>query len=269
MKTLMRETFVHVSSCEDKEDSLEENNHVVPLVLANLLQDIHPYKAEDEPDMLIASCENSETSSHDSPSFPTAKDNNGNVLSATFTEGESSLDVLKCSTNHAMVEQILVEPSLDTCAENRYFLHIAGDADELKLLSSLNTLGYIDFDVSCNLSYLKEKLFAYVDLPCLCRHTYHVIDRYNNIGQYMIHRVYICAILNSPFIAHNCDPIEDCTSNNLVMPCSSNFYATTQVKFKEGEHMFLVSTNLLQDSTDKDGVHHDHGAYKFGNIYMR
>jgi len=104
MKTLMRETFVHVSSCEDKEDSLEEDNHVVPLVLHNLLQDIHPYKAEDEPDMLIASCENSETSSHDAPSFPTAKESNGNVLSATFTEGESSLDVLKFSTNHAMIE---------------------------------------------------------------------------------------------------------------------------------------------------------------------
>ena len=234
MKTLMRETFVHISSCEDKEDSLEEDNHVVPLVLPNLLQDIHPYKAEDEPDMLIASCENSETSSHDAPSFPTAKDSNGNVPSATFTEVGSSLDVLKFFTNHDMVEQILVEPSLDTCAENRYFLHIASDADELKLLSSLNTLGYIEFDVSCNLSYLKEKLYAYVDLPCLSCHTYHVIGRYSNIGQYMIHRVYICANLNSPFVAHNYDPIEDCTSNNLVMPCFSNFSLTTQVKFKEG-----------------------------------
>ena len=77
---------------------------MVPLVLPNLLQDIHPYKVEDEPDMLIASCENSETSSHDAPSFPTAKESNGNVLSATFTEGVSSLDVLKFSTNHAMIE---------------------------------------------------------------------------------------------------------------------------------------------------------------------
>jgi len=102
------------------------------------------------------------------------------------------------------------------------------------LLSSLNTLGYIEFDVSCNLSYLKEKLFVYTDLPCLSRHTYHVIIRDNNIGQYMIHQVYICVNLNSPFVAHNYDPIEDCTSNNLVMPCFSNFSLTTQVKFKEG-----------------------------------
>ena len=32
MKILMRETFVHVSSCEDKEDFLEKDNHVVSLV---------------------------------------------------------------------------------------------------------------------------------------------------------------------------------------------------------------------------------------------
>jgi len=53
----------------------------------------------------------------------------------------------------------------NTCAENRHFLHIASDVDELKLLSSLNTLGHIDFVVWCNLNYLEEKLFAYGDLP--------------------------------------------------------------------------------------------------------
>jgi hypothetical protein len=115
--------------------------------------------------------------------------------------------VLKFSTNHAIIEQILVEPSLDlplsqedsfvvpcdkddlyvdtyaisnTCDENRHFLHIDSDVDELKLLSSLNTLGYIEFDDLCNLSYLEKNLFAYADLPWLSRHTYHVIGKYNN-----------------------------------------------------------------------------------------
>ena len=85
----------------------------------------------------------------------------------------------------------------------------------------------------------------------------------------MIHRVYICGNLNSLFVVQHCDHIEDCNINNLVLPGASNFSLKSQVQSKEGEHMFLVSTNLLQDSTDKDGVHHDHGAYKFGNIYMR
>jgi hypothetical protein len=55
----------------------------------------------------------------------------------------------------------------------------------LKLLSSLNTLGYIEFDVLGNLSYLEEKLYTYADLPWLSRHTYHVFGKYNNKGQYI------------------------------------------------------------------------------------
>jgi hypothetical protein len=40
----------------------------------------------------------------------------------------------------------------NTCAENRHVIHNASDVDELKLMSSLNTLGYIEFDVLCNLN---------------------------------------------------------------------------------------------------------------------
>jgi hypothetical protein len=51
--------------------------------------------------------------------------------------------------------------------------------DELKLLYSLNTLGYIEFDVLCNLNNLEEKLSFSADLPWLSKHTYHAIGRYN------------------------------------------------------------------------------------------
>ena len=83
----------------------------------------------------------------------------------------------------------------------------------------------------------------------------------------MIHRVYICANLNSPFVVQHCDHIEDCNINNLVLPGASNFSLMSQVQSKEGEHMFLVSTNLLQDSIDKDCVPYDRGAYKFAGIH--
>jgi hypothetical protein len=140
--------------------------------------------------------------------------------------------VLNFSTNHAMIEKILVEHSLDlplsqddlldiscneddlhhdiyvpmqslkndhaicvlkmsTCAENRLVIHNATEVDELKLLYSLNTLGYIKFDVSCNLSSLEEKLYAYADLPWFSRHTYHFIGKYNCKGEYKVHRVYL------------------------------------------------------------------------------
>ena len=69
-----------------------------------------------------------------------------------------------------------------TCAENRLVIHNASEVDEPKLLSSLNTLGYIEFDVLCNLSSLEEKLYAYADFLWFSRHTYHVFGKYDNQG---------------------------------------------------------------------------------------
>ena len=46
-----------------------------------------------------------------------------------------------------------------TCSENKHVIHIATKIDEFKLLSSLHTLGYIEFDVLCNLDCLEESLF--------------------------------------------------------------------------------------------------------------
>ena len=89
---------------------------------------------------------------------------------------------------------------LSTCSENRLVIHNASEVDEIKLLSSFNTLGYIKFDVLCNLSSLEEKLYAYADLPWFSRYTYHVFGKYNNQGQYLIQRVYICTNPNSPFV---------------------------------------------------------------------
>jgi hypothetical protein len=201
-----------------------------------------------------------------------------------------------------MIEQILVEPSLDlplsqddlldvpcdkddlnddiyiipimndhaicmlesnTTNENRHVIHNASDVDELKLMSSLNTLGYIDFNVLCNLNYLEEKLYAYADFPWLSRHTYHVFGKYSNQGQYMVQRVYICTTVNSSFVVHDNDQLEDYKINNVVMPYSSRFALQSQVESKEGEHMFLVSINLLQDSINKDSVYFNRGDYMF------
>jgi hypothetical protein len=44
-------------------------------------------------------------------------------------------------------------------AKIRIFNTITSVHDELKLLSYLNTLGYIEFDVLCHLNNLEDKLF--------------------------------------------------------------------------------------------------------------
>jgi hypothetical protein len=49
-------------------------------------------------------------------------------------------------------------------AERTNFQPIATEQDELKLLSSLNTLGYIEFHTLCARSSLEEK-FKYAGLP--------------------------------------------------------------------------------------------------------
>ena len=164
-----------------------------------------------ENEELTTSFANSEPSLHNAPITP-AK-NTSNAHGATLTEAEKCFNVLKFSTNHAIIEKLLVEPSLDlslshdnllevsydkdelvddasvlhvlepvTYAENKHFIHIAGKTDELKLLSSLHTLGYIEFDVLCNLDCLEESLFKYADLPWFSKYTYHVIGKYDNKG---------------------------------------------------------------------------------------
>ena len=113
MKDLMRENFVNPSLVINSNDEVHQLDQslVIPPAMPNLLQD-NVQKSEDdvtENEMLTASFENSEPSTI----TPAEYESKGNAHDAKLTEGESSLDVLIFSTNHAMIEQILVEPSLD------------------------------------------------------------------------------------------------------------------------------------------------------------
>ena len=190
--------------------SLEDTSLVVCPSMSNILQTNQVYETETNgitrDDMVAAPNLIQEPSIAVTHLIDEKTNIGAEFCSTTLTEGENSVDVLNFFTNHAILEQLLVEPSLgfplsqedlldvpcdnddvhdntyiiplqplvkdhaicvlesNTCAENRHFLHIGSDVEELKLFS-LNTLGYIDFDVWCNLNYLEEKLFAYADLP--------------------------------------------------------------------------------------------------------
>jgi hypothetical protein len=157
-----------------------------------------------ENEELTSSCANSEPSLHNAPNTPT--ENIGNVHGATLTEGENCVNMLNFSTNHTLVEQIIMEQSfglslshgdlldvscdkdawcattsvLHASAENKFVMNVSSRRDELHLLSSLHTLGHIEFDDLCNLDCLEERIFAYVDLLRLSKYSYHVIGKYNN-----------------------------------------------------------------------------------------
>jgi hypothetical protein len=172
----MRETFVHPSSILNSNDEvpkLEDQSIVVSLAPPNLLQDSEQ-KQEDKDDMeenedLTSSCENSEPPLHNAPD--TSIDDTGNDHGAIFTDGENCHNMLNLSTHHPIKEQLLVEPSLDLSlsyddfldvpcdkdelfdnasvlhanAENKHVMRITSKNDELKLVSSFYTLGYIEF----------------------------------------------------------------------------------------------------------------------------
>ena len=110
--------------------------------------------------------------------------------------------------------------------------------DELKLLSSLNTLGYIEFDILCNLNNLNEKLFHPADLTWISKHTYHVIGKYDSNGEYMVHRVYISSNCGSHYIDEYQNKVKGYYTTNHIISrstCSSLFILSQQVQFQEGE----------------------------------
>jgi hypothetical protein len=115
---------------------------------------------------------------------------------------------------------------------------------------------------------LQENFFVYADFSWLSEHSYHVIGKYNDKGQYMVHRVYICTNLNFPFVVQNYHQLEGCDNNNIVIPGSYSSVLNKQIEFKEGDPIFLVSTTLLQSDIDKDHVYFNHGAYMLA-IFLR
>jgi hypothetical protein len=133
------------------------------------------------------------TTLHEGTTTPAAP---STTSGAPLTDGETTFVVLNFSTPHAIIEQLLVDPILDfslsrdvlldvpcdkddlsdnssivhvlkshICTEIKHVIHIANTTDERQLQCSIHTLGYIEFDILCNLDCLEEQFFKYADLP--------------------------------------------------------------------------------------------------------
>jgi hypothetical protein len=107
----------------------------------------------------------------------------------------------------------------------------------------------------CNLDWFEERLSQYADLPSSAKHAFHAIGKYDNKGQYLIHRVYIRNNMNSPFLVEHCDHLEEDTHHKNIFACSSSgFVLKKKVHSREGKNCCLlpsipalsfVRTNLL------------------------
>jgi hypothetical protein len=69
----------------------------------------------------------------------------------------------------------------------------------LCIVSTLNTLGYIDFNVPYNLNCLVERLSKESGLQCFSRCVFRAIGKYDDRGEILMHRVYMCSDLKYPF----------------------------------------------------------------------
>jgi hypothetical protein len=182
VKALMRQQFV---SMDDTKNNLSNSINIMPSDKSEL-----PLLQED---CLVVPCEKEELC--------------GDNTIISMPQLENKLD------------DVASDPI--NCAKIRTFNHITNAHYELKLLSFLSTLGYIEFDVLCNLNNLEGKLSFSAELPWLSKQTYHVIGRYNWKGEYMIHRIYICSNMKSSFVMKQYDQLEGFVKANHIMSSST------------------------------------------------
>jgi hypothetical protein len=116
---------------------------------------------------------------------------------------------------------------------------VNNENEELKLISCLNTLGYIEFDILCNLDCLEKKLFQNCISPCFDHCSFYGIGKYNTRGEYMVRRVYIYLDLKPPLRVPQSDQQMTCIETTYTI---SSFFAIDnmlQVNFQEGEQILL------------------------------
>ena len=151
--------------------------------------------------------------------------------------GKSFLDVMNCSNNLVVLEPCLdlplpqVDLSIDpyekeelcatasliplpqqmnkldvfaygspTSAEIKHLILITCETNEQKLLSPLNTLGYVEFDVLCDINTVEKQIFSQTELPLLTRNKFYAIGNYDHRGVFMVHKVYIFSNMNTPCV---------------------------------------------------------------------
>jgi hypothetical protein len=88
----------------------------------------------------------------------------------------------------------------DTHAEVRCVHCIDSENEEMKIISSINCLGYIKFDFVCHLNSLENELFHKSGLLYLNYCTFHALGLYNNNNSYIVRKVYICSDLTTSFM---------------------------------------------------------------------
>jgi hypothetical protein len=131
----------------------------------------------------------------------------------------------------------------DTYAEVRRVHCIDSEKEELKIISSLNCLGYIKFDFICDLNSLENKLFQKSGLLYLDYCIFYAIGLYDNNNIYIVQEVYICLDLTS-FMVSLSDKKVTCIKANNTISSFSPVDHTLQDNFQEREPCLLQCASV-------------------------
>jgi hypothetical protein len=134
----------------------------------------------------------------------------------------------------------------DQHAEVRRVHCINSEEDKLQIISSLNCLGYIKFNLSYDLNSFEDELFWKSGLQYLDYYTFHALGLFDNNNGYIVQKVYIHSDLTSFMVPISDQKVTYIEANNTISSFSP-IDDTLQVNFKEREPFLLhcPSVNIL------------------------
>jgi hypothetical protein len=127
----------------------------------------------------------------------------------------------------------------DTHAEVRRVHCINSEKEELKIISSLNCLCYIEFDFVCDLNSLENELFQKSGLLYFDYCSFHAIGLCDNNNKCIVKMLYICSNLKTSLMVSPSDQIMTCIQPNNTISSFPTIDHKLQVNFQEGESCLL------------------------------
>jgi hypothetical protein len=127
----------------------------------------------------------------------------------------------------------------DTRAKVRHIHCINSEKEELKIISSLNCLGYIEFNFICDLNSLENELFQKSGLLHFDYCSFNAIGLCDNNNKCIVMMIYICSDLKTSLMVSQSDQIMACIQPNNTISSFSIVDHKLQVNFQEEESCLL------------------------------
>jgi hypothetical protein len=134
-------------------------------------------------------------------------------------------------TMHKFLPLFLIHPRV----QNKHLIHTHA-IDELNLLSSLNTLGYTEFDIPCDISSLERIMFCQTELSLLTRNNFYAVGNFDGRGEFFVQKAFICSNMKSSFGPPQHNKMIGCTNANDILHIISRHVFLQQEQHLQSEH---------------------------------